>query len=242
MRPSCTQSCQRAARFQKVATRSKARRRGARADDLAESILRTAAADDLYAAISIADCFRALGALLRREQGDEPSGNQDPKHQASVPETCVDHSRLPLTSSGRILRTVGQQWSRSSHDGPAPWGETSGPSNLIGEVVSRLGFWGISSFSGSQESDGAEPGLFQITGLNLFVERSANLAPSGRPGRSGGTSPRSTPSVRATPESRLRYASIGTRPTRARRPRGLPRTCRRGRRYTRPAGCPDRPP
>jgi hypothetical protein len=35
-------------------------------------------------------------------------------------------------------------------------------------------------------------------------------------------------------ESRLRYASIGTRPTRARRPRGLSRTCRRGRRCTRP--------
>src|SRR5262249_31785644 len=57
------------------------------------------------AAISIADCFRTLGTSrrqLRREQRDEPGGDQDPKHQASLPEEWVDHSGLPLKSSGRI--------------------------------------------------------------------------------------------------------------------------------------------
>jgi hypothetical protein len=99
------------------------------------------------------------------------------------PQDALDHAAHSLFFT---LAEAGQ-WGCSSHDGPAPWGETSGPSNLIGEVVSRLGaLGGISSFSGSKESDGVEPGLFQITGLNLFVERSANLAASARPRRSGG--------------------------------------------------------
>jgi hypothetical protein len=122
---------------------------------------------------------------------------------------------------------------------PRPRGRRRGRPTSLGRLSLPVGvFRGISSFSGSEEFDGAEAGLFQITGLNLFVERSANLAASVRPGRSGGTSLRSTPGVRATPESQLRYASIGTRLMRARRPRAPCRTSPSSRRCTRPGRLP----
>jgi hypothetical protein len=107
-----------------------------------------------------------------------------------------------------------------------------------GGCLSRLGvFRAISSFSGSEEFDGAEAGLFQITGLNLFVERSANLAASVRPGRSGDISQRSTPDARATPRSQRRSSSTRRRATRSRMRSERPRTTRRYRSCIRPVDC-----